>query len=103
MKVEVNVAAVGDEDTVVDVGEALLLELAELTEEAGDVEDDRGTDEVHAVGVDETRGEKVEVVLDAISDCGTAAMSVVCVHILCPRTAEAYPGRRAIKVHVPIE
>lgn len=76
VKVEVNVAAIGDEDTVVDIGEALLLELAELAEEAGDVEDDRGTDEVHAVGVDETGGEKVEVILDAIGDCDTAAMLV---------------------------
>ena len=76
VKVEVDVATVGNEDTVVDIGETLLLELAELTEEAGDVEDDGGTDEVHAVGVDETRGKKMEVILDAIGDCGTAAMSV---------------------------
>lgn len=77
VKVEVDVAAVGDEDTVVDIGEALRLELAELAEEAGDVEDNRGTDQVHAVGVDETGGEKVEVVLDAIGDCHTAVMSVI--------------------------
>ncbi len=69
MEVEVDLAAVRDEDSVVDIGQALLLEFGELLEEAGDVEDDTGTNQVHAIRVDEAGREKVEAVRDAIRDC----------------------------------
>lgn len=50
---------IGDEDAVGGV-EALFLQLGELLEEAGHVEDDAGADEVEAVGVDEAGGEEVK-------------------------------------------
>jgi len=69
VKVEVDLATVGNEDPIVDIGKALLFEFGELLEEARDMEDDAGADQVLAVGVDESGGEEVEAVRDAIGDC----------------------------------
>lgn len=56
VQVKVDLAAVRDEDAVAHAGQALFLEALELFEEAGDVEDDAGADEVLALGVDQARG-----------------------------------------------
>lgn len=77
VEVKVDLAAVRDEDAVVDVGQALGLEFAELLEEARDVEDDAGADEVHAVRVDEAGGEEVEAVRHAVGDCGKQSQSTL--------------------------
>ena len=59
VEVKVDLAAVGDQDAVVGL-EALLFQLGKLLEEAGDVEDDAGADQVDAVGVDQAGRKKVE-------------------------------------------
>ena len=79
MEVEVDLATVGHEDAVVHVGEALLFEFGELLEEARDVEDDAGADQVLAVGVDESGGEEMEAVRDAVGNCLVACrVSAMC-------------------------
>ena len=47
VQVEIHVTAVGDEDAVVPV-DAVFLEILDLSEETGDVDDAAGADEVHA-------------------------------------------------------
>ena len=56
MEVEVDLTAVLDEDTVVHVFQALFLQLGKFLEEARNVEDNSGADQVHAVRVDEAGG-----------------------------------------------
>ena len=68
VEIKVDVASVGYEDAIVDVLQALLLDGLQFREEGGHVDDDTGSDEVHAVGVHEAGGQEVEVVADAIRD-----------------------------------
>lgn len=69
VNIEDNVRSVRDVDPVRGV-EAVLVERLQLLEEAGHVDDAAAANDVDAAGVDETRGEDVEVVCDTIGDDG---------------------------------
>lgn len=62
VQVEVDVTAVTDQDPGAGVLDALGLDVSQLLEEGGHVEDDAGADEVDAARRNEARGQKVEVV-----------------------------------------
>lgn len=57
MKIQVDVDSVGNENAIVDIGETLGIELLELLEERGNVENDGGADVVDASRVNQSRGE----------------------------------------------
>jgi hypothetical protein len=69
--VEHDMRAVGDVDAALGL-EPMLLQRLELLEEARHVDDAAAADDVDAVGVDEARGQDVEVVRDAVGDNGVA-------------------------------
>lgn len=62
MKIETDVSAIRDENPLASVLETFLFERGELLEEAGDVDDGAGTDEVDASRRDQARREDMEVV-----------------------------------------
>lgn len=74
MQVKADVGAVGDEDALASVGQTLLLQGGQFLEEAGDMHDGAGADQVDALGGDEARGEDVEVVGDVFVDDGVAGV-----------------------------
>lgn len=74
MQLEANVGAVGDENTLVGGGQALFLEGGQFLEEAGDVHDGSGADEVDTFGGDEARREDMEVVGYVVVDDGVAGI-----------------------------
>jgi hypothetical protein len=61
------VTPVGYVDKISRILDSLRFGIGELLEERGDVEDDSGTNEVDALGAEETGWEEVEIVGDAIS------------------------------------
>jgi hypothetical protein len=67
VKVEIDVVPVGYIDTISRILDFLRFDIGELLEERGDVEDDGGTNEVDALGADETGREEVKIVGDGIS------------------------------------
>jgi len=73
MQVEVYVTSVRDEDALSHSIEALFLQLGELFEEAGHMENDARTDQVHAVRTDEARWEEMEAVRNAVRHCSARA------------------------------
>lgn len=74
MQIEADVGTVRDEDAAVDVGETLVCEGAEFLEEAGNVDDGAGADQVDAFRRDEAGGEDVEVVCHGVVDDGVAGV-----------------------------
>lgn len=74
MKVKADVGAVGDEDALAGGGQTLLLQGGQFLEEAGDMHDGAGADQVDALGGDEAGGEDVEVVGDVFVDDGVAGV-----------------------------
>ena len=62
VQVEVDVTTVADQDARAGVLDALGLDVSQLLEEGGQVEDDAGADEVDAAERDEARGQQVEVI-----------------------------------------
>lgn len=69
VQVEADVGTVRDEDTLSSALQTLLLEGAQLLEEAGDVEDGSRADQVDTRGGDQAGGQDVEVVsLRAVND-----------------------------------
>lgn len=74
VEVEADVCTVRDEDALGSALQALGLDSGQLLEEAGDVEDGTGTDEVDAFGRDQTGGQNVEVVSDVLVDNGVAGI-----------------------------
>lgn len=73
VNIEDNVCPVGDVYPVGGV-EAVLVEGLQLLEKAGHVDDAAAADDVDAAGVDETGGEDVEVVCDAVGDDGVSGV-----------------------------
>lgn len=74
VEVEVDVASVGDEDALVDILQALLLDRLELREERRHVDDNARADQVEAVGIHEARGQEVEIVADTVRVDGVAGI-----------------------------
>lgn len=68
VKIETDVGAIRDEDPLASVLETLFFERGELLEEAGDVDDGAGADEVDAGRGNQARGEDVEVVGGRVMD-----------------------------------
>ena len=76
VQVEADVGAIGDEDALGGALKALLLQGSQLLEEARDVDDGTGADEVHARGRDEAGGEDVEVVGFVAVDDGVTGIYI---------------------------
>lgn len=74
VEVEVDVASVRNEDALVNVLQALLLNGLEFREECRHMDDNTGADQVEAVGVQEAGGKKVKIVVDAVRDDGVAGI-----------------------------
>jgi len=66
MQFEIDVGAVADKDLLAHMLETLFFEGGKLLEERLGVENNTGANQVVAIGVDETRGEKMEVIRHAI-------------------------------------
>ena len=62
MEIKVDLAPIGDKYAATDARQALLLQLAKFGKEAGDVEDDSGAYEIHAIRVDEAGRKQMEAV-----------------------------------------
>lgn len=73
MNIKHDMRTIADEDATLGI-EPMLFEGLQLLEETGDVDDAAAADEVDAAGIDEARGEDVEVVGDAIGDNGVASV-----------------------------
>ena len=74
VQIETDVGSIRDENALVDVDKTLAGECAEFFEEAGDVDDGAGADEVNALRRDETGGENVEVIGHGVVDDGVAGI-----------------------------
>lgn len=76
VEVKADVRTVRDKDALGSALQALGLDGGQLLEEAGDVEDGAGTDEVDAFGGNQTGGQDVEVVGDVLVDNGVAGICI---------------------------
>jgi hypothetical protein len=74
VEIEADVRAVRDEDALGGALQTLSLNSSELLEEAGDVEDGAGTDQVDTFRRDQSGGQDVEVVGDVLVDDGVAGI-----------------------------
>lgn len=74
MQVKADVGAVRDEDALASGGQTLLLQGGQFLEEAGDMHDGTGADQVDALGGHEAGGEDVEVIGDVVVDDGVAGV-----------------------------
>lgn len=68
MQVKADVGTVRDENALASGSQTLSLKLSQLLEEAGDVDDSAGADQVNAVGGDKAGGQDVEVVGNIVVD-----------------------------------
>lgn len=74
MQIKADVRAVGDENALAGSAETLGLELGQLLEKTGHVEDGTGANQVDTRRRDETRGQDVEIVGDVLVDDGVTGI-----------------------------
>lgn len=74
VQIEADVGTIRDEDALVNVDKTLVGKGAQFFEEAGDVDDGAGADEIDAFRRDEAGGEDVEVVGHGVMNDGVAGI-----------------------------